>query len=289
MGIGGAGGGYDEGRVRRFDGDSGAGPPAPGLTRTRLPDGEGVDDVYDRAPRPPLRPGRSVIAVVGVVVLLIAAIAFANRGGGDDGEEDDGRADPRPTAPTGQQPVTGSTGGIATGFPRTEQGAQSAAANYAVALGSAEMFDPDRRDAILDVLIAPSAAEGFRNRLDQAYTPAFFRQLGLEDDGRAPEGLTFISRTTPVGTKLTEYSGDGATVEVWCSGLLGLAGEGSTNPVTDGWFTVTMDLVWTGNDWKVLRRDQRSGPAPVNGDTRASGAEEIADAVEQFGGFTYAR
>ena len=43
-------------------------------TRTRLPDGEGGGG------RPPSRPGRNVITVVGVVVLLIAAIAFANQG-----------------------------------------------------------------------------------------------------------------------------------------------------------------------------------------------------------------
>lgn len=291
MGIGGDDDGYEEERGRRFGDDHDTGSMGHGRTRTWLPDGD--DDLYEGARRPPVRIGRSIITVLGVVVLLIAAIAFANRSGDEGSGSDDGkdgtRTEAQPTAPTGEQPVTGRTDGIPSGFPQTEQGAQSAAANYAVALGSADMFDPDRRNAILSTVIAPSALNAFRSSLDAAYTPASFAELGLEEDGRPPEGLTFISRTTPVGTRVTEYTPTTATVEVWCSGLLGLAGEGSTKPVTDGWYTVTMRLDWADGDWKVRERSQRSGPAPVNGDTRASGADELAEAVEQFGGFTYAR
>jgi hypothetical protein len=78
-------------------------------------------------------------------------------------------------------------------------------------------------------------------------------------------------------------------VEVWCNGLFGLAGENSTNPVTNGWFTVTMKLTWSGGDWKVLESSQKTGPTPVPGDNPVSGADEISKAVEEFGGFTYAR
>jgi hypothetical protein len=79
------------------------------------------------------------------------------------------------------------------------------------------------------------------------------------------------------------------TVEVWCGGLLGLAGENSTNPVTSSWFTITMKLEWTGGDWKIVSHSQKDGPAPVPGDDRASSADDIAKAVEEYGGFTYAR
>ncbi|MYV57125.1 hypothetical protein GT042_32355, partial [Streptomyces sp. SID3212] len=53
-----------------------------GQTRTRLPDARGGDG-YGGGRRP-ARGSRSLIMVVGVVVLLLAAIAFANRGGGED-------------------------------------------------------------------------------------------------------------------------------------------------------------------------------------------------------------
>ncbi|AKN73088.1 membrane protein [Streptomyces sp. PBH53] len=260
-----------------------------GHTRTRLPD----PDPYGGAPRRPHRSSsRSLVTVVGVVVLLIAAIAFANRGGeggGDGAPAKDNEPKSAPTAATGTRPVTTKTGTIPTGYPHTEQGAQSAAANYAVALGSAEMFNRAGRDSILRTIITPSRVASSEAAFDKAYTPAFSKSLGLNDDGTAPQGYTFVSRTSPIGTKVTESADDSATVEVWCSGLLGLAGDKSTNPVTNSWFTITMKLEWAAGDWKIITHSQKDGPAPVPGDDRASSADEMSKAVDEYGGFTYAR
>ncbi|MDL5202439.1 hypothetical protein [Streptomyces sp. ALI-76-A] len=252
-----------------------------GHTRTRLPGG---DDAYGSTRRGGRSSSRSLVTVVGVIVLLIAAIAFANRG------EDD----PAPTTSAGSQPEAASTAAsgekpVRAGFAQDEQGAQSAAANYSVALGSAEMFNKAKRDAILRAIIAPSRVSNFETTLDKAYSPEFNKNVGLDENGSTPAGYTFVSRTSPIGTKVTEASADNATVEVWCSGLLGLAGENSTNPVTNSWFTITMKLEWTNNDWKIVTHSQKDGPAPLPGDERASSADEMAKAVEEYGGFTYAR
>ncbi|WP_369217314.1 hypothetical protein [Streptomyces flavofungini] len=259
-----------------------------GETRTRLPEGESDT-------RRPARPGRSssrsLVTVVGVVVLLIAAIAFANRSGDGEasGTADEKKPETSATAPTGEKPVGSKTGGIPSGYADTEQGAQSAAANFAVALGSADMFDKGKRDPILEAVMAPSSVSKFRSDLDKAYSPAFFKKVGLNEDGSTPSGDQFVSRTTPIGTKVTDASKGKATVEVWCSGLLGLAGEKSTKPVTNSWFTITMELAWIDGDWKAVTHSQKDGPAPVPGDDRASGSDDIAKAVEGYGGFTYAR
>ncbi|QES46039.1 hypothetical protein DEJ49_16850 [Streptomyces venezuelae] len=267
-----------------------------GETRTRLPEGEGGgDDVYGGVRRSARGGGRassrSLVTVVGVVVLLIAAIAFANRGGDDSssGGDDGDKAASSPTAATGTKPVGGKTGGIASGFAKTKQGAESAAANFAVPLGSAEMFDKNKRNAILNTVMAPSSVAKFQTELDKAYTAPFFKNVGLNEDGSTPSGYQFISRTTPIGTKATAFSEGKATVEVWCSGLLGLAGEKSTKPVTNTWSTMTMELVWVHGDWRAVTHSEKAGPAPVPGDDRASNSDEIAKAVEGYGGFTYAR
>ncbi|MEU0285531.1 hypothetical protein [Streptomyces sp. NPDC006147] len=261
-----------------------------GRTRTRLPEGGG--DPYGGARRSGRSSSRSLVTVVGVVVLLIAAIAFANRGGGDsDGEEGGGGDSPKAaaTAPSGEKPVSAKEAGVPAGFPHTRQGAESAAANYAVALGSGDMFNKARRDTILQSLIVPARIADFEATLDKAYTPEFNKNVGLNEDGTTPQGLTFVSRTSPIGTKVTESTSDTATVEVWCSGLLGLAGESSTSPVTNTWFTITMQLRWTDGDWKIVTHSQKDGPTPVPGDKRASSADEMAKAVQEYGGFTYAR
>lgn len=274
--------GGDYGHTRDSAGKDG---PARLTTRTRLPGSEGGG-------RPPSRPGRSLITVVGVIVLLIAAIAFANQGGdGGDPRTDEGRnggAQPQPTAPSGEKPVD-ATDSPATGFPRTQQGAQSAAANYAVALVSADIIKPEKRGELIQRIFVPDKVSEMRTKMDKAYSPKFLKNLGLDENGEAENGMTYVSRTSPVGTKSRDFSKSSAKLDVWCTGVFGTAGGKSTNPVTSDWFTLRLDLRWEDGDWKVQSFAQKAGPAPVNGDNRASGADEIADAVDEFGGFTYAR
>ncbi|WP_405890384.1 hypothetical protein OG427_20720 [Streptomyces sp. NBC_00133] len=261
-----------------------------GQTRTRLPGGADTD-VYGGARRP-VRNSRSLITVVGVVVLLIAAIAFANQGGGDDGTSAEGEkgAGAAPTAATGVRPVKGEAGGIPSGFARDEQGAQSAAANYAVALGSDGMYRQARRTQIVSTVYAPDTAAARQADLDKVYSDEkFLTGIGLNPDGTAPKGMTFITRFNPVGSKVQKFSRDTASVSVWYSALFGLAGEGSKNPVSESWYTNTFELKWVAGDWKITDFTQQDGPVPVGRDQAASGAKEMADAVQQFGGFTYAR
>ncbi|MFE7952905.1 hypothetical protein [Streptomyces sp. NPDC057426] len=260
-----------------------------GQTRTRLPEG-GSGDPYDGTRRPPARSSRSLITVVGVVVLLIAAIAFANRKGGDPEKTDANPSAARnPTSATGVRPVTGKNGPIPTGFARDEQGAQSAAVNYAVVLGSDGMFNRASRHQIVDTVYTPEAAARLKGPQDAAYSADFLSKLGLDAEGKAPAGHTFVSRTIPVGTKVEQSDRDTAKVSVWYTGLIGMSGAGSTDPVRTTWKTWTFDLRWTSNDWKITADSQKDGPAPVPGDIAASSADEISEAVEQFGGFTYAR
>jgi len=260
-----------------------------GQTRTRLPDSPG--DVYGGARRGGRSSSRSLVTVVGVVVLLIAAIAFANRGGGDSASDESSgdKTKSAPTAASGDRPVDTKAAGIPSGYAHNEQGAQSAAANYTVALGSDGMFNTAKRHEIVQAVADPGAVDQLQSGFDADYSAAFLKKIGLDEEGAAPSGTTFVNRTLPVGTKVTSHSADAATVEVWCNSLFGLTGDASTNPVTNGWFTVTMKLNWASGDWKVLETSQKTGPTPVNGDNPVSGTDEIGKAVEEFGGFTYAR
>lgn len=279
--------GYGDGS-RRDDGGYGG----TGQTRTRLPDRPG--DVYGGARRG-RSSSRSLVTVVGVVVLLIAAIAFANRGGDDSssssgtGGASNGASKTSPTAPSGQRPVDTNTGGIPTGFAHSEQGAQSAAANYAVALGSTSMFQKAGRHSLVDTLYTSDAAGRLQGPLDDAYSTSFLDKLGLDASGNAPQGSTFVSRTIPVGSKVEQYSATDAKVSVWYLGLIGMSAQNSTDPVTSTWKTWTFELQWSGGDWKIVTDSQKDGPAPVPGDDKAATSDEISKVIEEYGGFTYAR
>ncbi|MEV7418759.1 hypothetical protein [Streptomyces sp. NPDC089919] len=261
-----------------------------GQTRTRLPDAPG--DPYGTARRP-ARASRGLLTVVGVFVLLIAAIAFANQGDGG-GSDDPGSTDPKApaagsTAATGERPVAGRHNGVPAGFAHTEQGAQSAAANYAAVLGSDGMYPADQRHRLIAAVADEGSLTALQAAYDATYSRALFDQIGLTADGTAPAGATFVSRTTPVGSKVLRYAEDAADVDVWSLGLFGLTGDKSTKPVTSAWYTLTVKLKWNGSDWKVLGTSQRTGPTPVTGDNPVSGSADIAGAVNEFGGFTYAR
>ncbi|MEU8869003.1 hypothetical protein [Streptomyces umbrinus] len=275
----------DEHGARGDDGGYGG----TGQTRTRLPDSPG--DVYGGARRGGRSSSRSLVTVVGVVVLLIAAIAFANRGGGDSGSDESGgdKTKSAPTAATGDQPVETKAGGIPSGFAHNQQGAESAAANYSVVLVSADILKPARRGEIVQQVFVADKVAALQAKLDKAYSKEFLSNVGLDENGNAAAGQTYVSRTMPVGTKVTDHSADAATVEVWCTGVFGTAGDDSKNPVSNDWFTMTLQLRWADGDWKVDSFSQKSGPAPVNGDNKVSTSEEISKAVEEYGGFTYAR
>ncbi|MGA6219859.1 hypothetical protein ACPESV_05910 [Streptomyces umbrinus] len=275
----------DEHGARGDDGGYGG----TGQTRTRLPDSAG--DVYGGARRGGRSSSRSLVTVVGVVVLLIAAIAFANRGGGDSGSDESGgdKTKSAPTAATGDQPVETKAGGIPSGFSHNQQGAESAAANYSVVLVSADILKPARRGEIVQQVFVADKVAALQAKLDKAYSKEFLSNVGLDENGNAAAGQTYVSRTMPVGTKVTDHSADAATVEVWCTGVFGTAGDDSKNPVSNDWFTMTLQLRWADGDWKVDSFSQKSGPAPVNGDNKVSTSEEISKAVEEYGGFTYAR
>lgn len=262
-------------------------------TRTRLPVAEQNAPVTGRQ----ARPLRTLLTVLAVVTLLVVAVSIANRDKpapgrtpATSGDRAGGTAPtPDRTAATGQQPVGTSANGIATGYPHTDQGAQSAAANYAVALGSADMFRTDTRRTVLTTLADPTALPTLQTRLDQAFSPETTARYGLDAAGKAPKNLTFISRTVPIGTDLTNYSDTGTKVDVWCNSLLGLTGQSSPIPVTENWYTLSITMRWTGSDWKLIDYSRKAGPAPLPADQQAATSEEITGAVQQFGGFRYAR
>ncbi|WP_086792908.1 hypothetical protein [Streptomyces thermovulgaris] len=267
------------------------GPYEGGQTRTRLPDWPG--DPYGGARRGSRSSFHGLITAVAVIVLLIAAIAFANRSDGSSSTASDRNGSDRPkaaaTAASGTRPVETKKDGIPSGFARTEQGAQSAAANYSVVLGSADMFRKESRHAILNRLYTPDAAARLRGPMDRAYSVDFLKRMGLDKDGNPPAGSTFVSRVVPIGTSVQQYSDNGARVAVWYVGLIGMSAQTSTDPVTSSWKTWTFDLRWSGGDWRIVSDSQQDGPAPVPGDDRAATSDEIQKATEEYGGFTYAR
>lgn len=199
--------------------------------------------------RPPMGSQRTLLTVVGVVVLLIAAIAFANRPqNGDAG-------DSAPPAASGDA-LPANT--------HSKLGAQSAAARYASALGGEGMFNKPTRNKILQAFADPEQRDELQRAIDADYSAEFNKRIGLDANGRPPKGTAFVARSMPAGTIVKSFGPNKATVDVWCAGLFGLTGGDSEIPVETSWFTMTMRLRWTDGGWKVSEFTQKDGPSPAH-------------------------
>jgi len=239
---------------------------------------------------------RPVLIGAGLAVLLAGSLLGAYRAGGGN---DAGRA----VRPAGVVPPVTSprevsaarTGGlqlvagVPVGYSHTEAGAISAATNYAIAYGGPAMFVPAKRRAIVDATTDPVVWAAQQAQQGALYS-ATADKFGLDQQGRptAP-GVEFVARELPVGARLVAYTPDTAVVAVWEDGLVGLAGMGTTRPVQEGWGTTTVTLRWAAGDWKWTAGSFTPGPTPITGVQTPSDPQTIADAVDQFAGFSYAR
>ncbi|MFE4678214.1 hypothetical protein [Streptomyces sp. NPDC056723] len=198
----------------------------------------------------PVGSPRSLIVTVGIVVLLIAAIALAN--GGWQGDN------------SGPESHSGTTDGKPAPYGHTRAGAKAAAKEYATRLGSDRMYRPQDRHEILQEIVDPQVRGKRIAEFDSAYTSQFLAKIGLDKQGRAPHGMEFVSRTMPASTDITTWTPDKAQVDVWCSGIFGLKGDGPKKeiPVENGWFTMTLSVRWTDDGWKLSKSEQTDGPDP---------------------------
>ncbi|NUR57912.1 MAG: hypothetical protein HOV87_04300 [Catenulispora sp.] len=172
------------------------------------------------------------------------------------------------------------------GYPDTQQGAQAAAANYFAAFASDAMVHPDSRHKLVQTIADPAIAAGLQKSLDDAFTRGL-KGFGLDAQGTPPKGQTLVYRNVPIGVSMQSYAGQKAVVAVWGIGIAGLAGPGSTEPVTQTWNTLTTTLTWVGGDWRLNAFEQADGPTPVS-TQQASIPADLQKAVEQFSRLRYA-
>ena len=236
--------------------------------------------------------------VVGVVVLLIAAIAFANQGGGRrvgraGSEKKPDAAGAGPTAATGTKPVQGKNGTIASGFAQTSRGRRARRRTTRWRWASADMFEPDEARRHRQHGRRDHASADAPGRRSTRPTPTELPQQtsASNDDGSAASGLTFVSRTIPVGTKVDasrrRRRDRRGLVHRRCSAWQARAPP-SRSPTTGSpsRCEAPVGRTATGRSRLLARR---TGPAPVDGDNRASTRRRDRGAVEEYGGFTYAR
>lgn len=274
-------------------------------TRVKLP----PDPYGDDEPR--RTRARRPLILLGALVALVIAVAVVNSSTHhSNANADDPQSGGQSSAPSGA--ASASTGAVADasgpstapiqgsglpsntadtipiGYQHNSKGAESAAANYVVAYQSSSMVSATARHSLIADIADPAIASGLQSQLDTAYSQVD-SAYGLSSNGVPPAGQTFVSRGSPMGVSLSNYEGDSATVSVWMVTITGLAGTGSTHPVTESWTTVSVTLHWTQGDWKWVSFTSTDGPVPTSGSQVTSSGQALQNAVNQFGGLRYAR
>lgn len=165
--------------------------------------------------------------------------------------------------------------GMPAGFPRTSDGAVSAAAAF-VCTGQAILdMDPlSAEDAIRQMAATGTADQQVAETLAKLRTARGALAAGT--------GAT-VYRQAAVAWHVESFDSDRARIAIWSVGVLARDGVA---PPQAGWATSTFDLVWERNDWKIEREVIVPGPAPILDNSSAPAtADQLISTLQGFTDF----
>lgn len=164
-------------------------------------------------------------------------------------------------------------------YPRTKQGAATAAQAYDEALGKAAfVMTADERRAVVDTISSAAMREQIAKDVEQAAQVAA-KAFDL------PNGQSqLVVRMAPMGYRVVSFTEDSVRVETWTATVFGKPGVG--HGVITQFKTTTIDLAWE-KGWRLAGTGQaKDGPTPVADNPEAAAA--VAAAVKDLQEFTYA-
>ncbi|MGW4490453.1 hypothetical protein [Streptomyces sp. NPDC004376] len=228
------------------------------------------------------------MAITGAIFLALVILAvFVSLSDGHGSTPDSSSGSRRQTEPAGRNSVGGDTrstakklaSGVPVGYARNQSGAVQAAVNYQVARSSAAYFtDEKARHATLSAMMTRQALDR-QIRNDDNGMQQVLTSLGVTS-GNEDE---LVARGAAMGTRVTTYTDQVATVEVWMTGLVGVTDKNAPMPVSASWTTYTLTLRWQSSDWKLNAITSVNGPTPLDaGSDTPTSVDEFRTADREF-------
>ena len=150
----------------------------------------------------------------------------------------------------------------------SEESAVAAATEYARVMGSFS-DDADLYQERALAIAAPSW-EGRASEIAQGAVDFLVDRYG--DDA----SVDF----EPLRYRVQSHSSEGAVVDVW--GVV-LATGSKVGGIEESWVTVTLEIVWTGSEWKVAGQSSSGGPTPELLRTEDEGtADELLNEFSEY-------
>lgn len=210
-----------------------------------------------------------------VAIAAVAAVGFAACGTGTDDSPQPIESSSVPGAVGGsdRSDPTGTRHGVPVGWPRGPSGTRAAAVSAVGLTGEIAKAGFITRGDMIDTL----ATRGFASDLAIATE----RQLaGLAEALGEIEVLPPAIAWTevPLTAQLVDEGHGTARVEVWSVVVVASPDVGVPR---QAWRTVTLDMVWEDDDWKVDSWDTTPGPTPALAAAAAvSSGREVADVAD---------
>jgi hypothetical protein len=205
------------------------------------------------------KPGRRrlvIVASAGAVVLAVGALlAVVGRGAPSlDPVPADDHPEPLPAGPPPSAGMADERAAAPGGFARGEDGAVAAVIAYATASQRWLYFTDDEITAAVTEIATPLAA------LRLAADAVSEIRTARDQLGASPGRVWWLVR--PLAWRLDHHTPDEARVSVWVVTVLSAAEVAA--PQTE-WMTVTIDLAWLEDDWRVDAVHDAPGPTPMTG------------------------
>lgn len=207
-------------------------------------------------------PGATLWGIAaGAVAVVTAAGLAVSMATGNNSTTSPSASAPSDSAPAVAEARGGSEDGVPVGYPRTEAGAKAAAANYTtISGGSTYLTDEKARRRAVSIMSASNAASATLKEADRSAGQAANE---LRGDNSKLDPRQAIARTGVLASHTLAFDIHNATLRLWTTTVRGSA-AGHATPKT-AFRTVTVNLVWEKDDWKIASTSSGSGPvAPVD-------------------------
>lgn len=202
---------------------------------------------------------RTLLAGAAAITVLVVGAVLARVGAG--GSE----TSPTTTVPLAAEPTVTITGarpagptrveaGVPVGFEASEDGAVAAAVTYATASQRWLYFSDDELAAAVAALATPAAAESLTVEVTSEVA------LARDELARTSGRVWWLVR--PLATRVEHVTTANARVSVWVVTILSATDVAA--PQAE-WLTVTVDLAWVDDDWRVDGVRSTLGPTPLSG------------------------
>lgn len=202
---------------------------------------------------------RTVVLAAIATVMLVAGVTVTRFfGGGDDRTEstavESQGPTPRPSAPAGASGPSLERAGLDVGFAADQDGAVAAAVSYATASQRWLYFTDDEIRAAVAEIATPVAAPRMADEVVLDVSTA------REQLGASPGRIWWLVR--PLAWRVEHHDADEARVSVWVITILSAAEVAA--PQSE-FMTITLDLAWVDDDWRVDGVRDTPGPTPLPG------------------------